>query len=162
MNAKLVLTICATTMILGCAKEVKEAEEAKPAEEKAATPASTSYPGDAVSVEPTAMASGLKYVDYVVGSGATAETGKAVVVHYTGYLTNGFKFDSSLDRDQAIQFQLGAGEMIKGWDIGIVGMRVGGKRKLIIPPAMGYGGSDYGPIPGNSVLVFDIELLEVK
>ena len=159
MCAKLVLTICAATMILGCAKE---AEEAKPAEEKAAAPASTSYPGEAVSVEPTAMASGLKYVDYVKGNGTTAESGKAVVVHYTGYLTNGFKFDSSLDRDQAIQFQLGAGEMIKGWDEGIVGMQIGGKRKLIIPPAMGYGASDYGPIPGGSVLVFDIELLEVK
>ena len=104
----------------------------------------------------------LKYIDYVLGSGATAEAGKTVVVHYTGYLTNGFKVDSSVDRDAALSFSLGGGEMIKGWDIGIVGMKVGGKRKLIIPPALGYGANDYGPIPGGSVLVFDLELLEVK
>ncbi len=161
MNVKFVVSFCAAVAMMGCNKET---EQAQPAAEKpaVAAPATTSYPGEPVTVEPTATASGLKYVDYVAGSGTTAESGKTVVVHYTGYLTNGFKFDSSLDRDSALEFHLGNGEMIKGWDVGIVGMKVGGKRKLIIPPAMGYGGSDYGPIPGNSVLVFDIELLEVK
>ena len=161
MNKKNFFIACAMLLAFGCNQN---AEQIKPAEEKpaVAAPATTSYPGDPVSTEPTAAAAGLKYIDYVAGSGATAEAGKTVVVHYTGYLTNGFKVDSSVDRDAAISFSLGAGEMIKGWDIGVVGMKVGGKRKLIIPPDLGYGASDYGPIPGGSVLVFDIELLEVK
>ena len=159
MSRNFVVSLCAAALIMGCNKA---AEQAKPAEEKSATPAMTSYPGEATSAEPMTTGSGLKYIDMIVGSGATAETGKNVVVHYTGYLTNGFKIDSSVDRDAAYELPLGAGQVIKGWEQGIVGMKVGGKRKLIIPPALGYGASDYGPIPGNSVLVFDIELLDVK
>lgn len=157
------LTICALTALLlvGCNKS---SEQAKPAEEKsaAAEPAATSYPGAATAAEPTSTPSGLKYIDLVVGNGATAEAGKEVVVHYTGYLTNGFKFDSSVDRDLAYAFPLGARRVIRGWDEGIAGMKVGGKRKLIIPPALGYKESGAGPIPPNAELVFDVELLDVK
>jgi FKBP-type peptidyl-prolyl cis-trans isomerase FkpA len=98
------------------------------------------------------------------GSGAPAVKGKVVSVHYTGRLTDGTKFDSSLDRGQPIQFALGTGRVIKGWDQGIDGMKVGGKRKLTIPPALAYGerGTPGGPIPPNATLVFDVELTDVK
>jgi len=92
-----------------------------------------------------------------------AETGKTVKVHYTGTLTDGTKFDSSLDRGEPFTFQLGAGRVIKGWDEGVKGMRVGGKRKLTIPPDMGYGETGSPPkIPPNATLVFEIELLDVQ
>jgi FKBP-type peptidyl-prolyl cis-trans isomerase len=106
-------------------------------------------------------ASGLIYEDLVVGSGATAKAGDTVSVHYTGTLTNGSKFDSSLDRDKPLPFQLGAGEVIQGWDEGVAGMNVGGKRKLVIPPELGYGGQSVGSIPANSTLLFEVELLEI-
>ncbi len=109
-------------------------------------------------------ADGLKYWDVKVGLGATATTGHKVKVHYTGWLTNGKKFDSSVDRKQPFEFQLGAGQVIKGWDEGVAGMKVGGKRRLEIPPALGYGsrGVGGGLIPPNSTLLFDVELLDVK
>ena len=96
--------------------------------------------------------------------GVVATKGKTVSVHYTGTLTNGTKFDSSLDRGQPIEFLLGAGMVIKGWDQGIEGMKVGGKRKLTIPPELAYGarGTPGGPIPPNATLVFDVELVTVK
>ena len=106
---------------------------------------------------------GLKIDDLKVGDGAVAETGKTVKVHYTGTLTDGTKFDSSLDRGEPFTFQLGAGRVIKGWDEGVKGMRVGGKRKLTIPPHMGYGETGSPPkIPPNATLVFEIELLDVQ
>ena len=106
---------------------------------------------------------GLKYVDVVVGTGAAAENGKTVAVHYTGWLTDGTKFDSSLDRGQPITFVLGTGRVIKGWDEGVKGMKVGGKRKLTIPPDLGYGANGYPPvIPPNSTLKFDVELMSVN
>lgn len=105
----------------------------------------------------------LKSEDIVVGTGAEAVAEKQVTVHYTGTLTDGTKFDSSLDRREPFEFTLGAGEVIQGWDMGVVGMKVGGKRKLTIPPALGYGERGAGSvIPPNSTLIFDIELLEVK
>jgi FKBP-type peptidyl-prolyl cis-trans isomerase len=85
-----------------------------------------------------------------------------VTVHYTGTFTNGKKFDSSVDRGQPFHFVLGAGKVIKGWDLGVAGMKVGGKRQLTIPASLGYGTNTYGPIPGNSTLLFDVELLGVK
>ncbi|MBL7976638.1 MAG: FKBP-type peptidyl-prolyl cis-trans isomerase [Candidatus Kapabacteria bacterium] len=106
--------------------------------------------------------SGLKYVDEVVGTGAQPTKGQIVVVHYTGTLTNGNKFDSSKDRNQPFEFTLGVGQVIKGWDEGLSTMKVGGKRKLIIPPNLGYGSQDMGVIPPNSTLVFEVELLNVK
>ncbi|MDO8964938.1 MAG: FKBP-type peptidyl-prolyl cis-trans isomerase [Coriobacteriia bacterium] len=102
--------------------------------------------------------------DLKVGTGAEAVKGKTVSVHYTGWLTDGTKFDSSVDRGQPFEFALGQGQVISGWDEGVAGMKVGGKRKLTIPPAMGYGeqGAGNGAIPPGATLVFDVELLGVK
>ena len=108
-------------------------------------------------------ASGLKYVDLLEGSGATPQRGQTVTVHYTGTLTNGKKFDSSVDRGRPAEYKIGVGEVIKGWDEGIMSMKVGGKRKLIIPANLGYGPMGRPPnIPGNSTLLFDVELLGAK
>lgn len=107
-------------------------------------------------------ATGLQYVDQVVGSGAQPQPGQTVVVHYTGYLDNGTVFDSSVQRGQPFEFQLGIGQVIAGWDEGLASMRAGGKRRLIIPANLAYGSQANGPIPANSRLTFDVELLEVK
>ena len=105
---------------------------------------------------------GLQYVDLAIGTGATAEAGQTVTVHYTGWLENGTKFDSSVDRGQPFSFPLGAGRVIKGWDEGVKGMKVGGKRKLTIPSKLGYGGQGAGGvIPPHATLIFDVELLGV-
>jgi len=104
----------------------------------------------------------LDIQDLEIGTGAEAKAGQAVSVHYTGCLTDGSKFDSSLDRGRPFSFQLGAGEVIQGWDQGVAGMKVGGKRRLTIPPALGYGARGYPPvIPPNATLVFEVELLSV-
>ena len=95
------------------------------------------------------------------GSGEAAKSGDFVSVHYTGALTSGEVFDSSVDRGEPIEFQLGAGEVIKGWDEGIAGLKPGGKRKLTIPPTLGYGARDMGVIPPNSTLIFDVELVKI-
>ena len=108
-------------------------------------------------------ASGLLIEDLIVGSGATASPGQRVSVHYTGWLTDGNKFDSSKDRGQAFLFSLGRGEVIRGWDEGVSGMKVGGKRKLTIPPDLGYGTRGAGGvIPPNATLLFEVELLAVR
>ena len=105
----------------------------------------------------------LETEDLVEGTGELAVSGKSVTVHYTGTLTDGTKFDSSLDRDTPFTFNLGAGEVIKGWDQGVTGMKVGGKRKLTIPPELGYGDAGSGAsIPPNSTLIFEVELLNVE
>ena len=107
--------------------------------------------------------SGLKYLDIQAGTGAVAQPGKKAKVHYTGWLTNGRKFDSSLDRNEPFEFALGAGQVIKGWDEGVTGMKVGGKRKLVIPPDMAYGARGAGGvIPPNAELVFEVELLGLR
>lgn len=109
------------------------------------------------------LPSGLEYYDIKAGTGAEAKAGQMVSVHYTGWLTNGKKFDSSVDRGQPFQFRLGAGQVIKGWDEGVAGMRVGGKRQLRIAPSLGYGSQGAGGvIPPNATLIFDVELLGVK
>jgi FKBP-type peptidyl-prolyl cis-trans isomerase FkpA len=111
---------------------------------------------------PTTTPSGLTIDDIVVGNGAAATAGQKVKVHYTGWLTNGTKFDSSKDRNDPFVFPLGAGSVIKGWDEGVQGMKIGGKRKLTIPPALGYGARGAGGvIPPNATLVFEVELLGV-
>ena len=104
---------------------------------------------------------GLYVQDLLEGEGARADSGDIVTVHYTGWLPTGRKFDSSRDRDTPFEVAIGYGRVIDGWDQGIVGMRVGGQRRLVIPPAMGYGAQGTGPIPGNATLVFDVELLDV-
>jgi FKBP-type peptidyl-prolyl cis-trans isomerase FkpA len=108
-------------------------------------------------------ASGLKYEDIEAGTGVAAESGQKAKVHYTGWLTNGEKFDSSKDRNDPFEFTLGAGQVIRGWDEGVAGMKVGGKRRLTIPPALGYGARGAGGvIPPNAELIFEVELLGVR
>jgi len=107
--------------------------------------------------------SGLQYVDLKKGSGREAHAGETAIVHYTGWLTNGTKFDSSKDRDEPFAFRIGAGRVIKGWDEGVEGMHIGGVRKLTIPPQLGYGARGAGNvIPPNATLVFEVELLDLR
>ena len=112
---------------------------------------------------PIKTASGLEYWDIKVGTGAVAQAGQHVKVDYTGWLTNGKKFDSSVGTGRPFEFMLGAGQVIKGWDEGIAGMKVGGKRQLRIPPDLAYGAGGYSTlIPPNSTLIFDVQLVDVK
>ena len=107
-------------------------------------------------------ATGLKYIDHVVGKGASPVKGKQVKVHYTGTLENGKKFDSSVDRNEPFVFVIGVGQVIPGWDEGVMSMKVGGKRKLIVPAKLGYGAAGAGGvIPPNATLIFEVELLDV-
>jgi peptidylprolyl isomerase len=118
--------------------------------------------GKTASAKTVTTASGLKYTDVKVGSGASPVKGKQVKVHYTGTLENGKKFDSSVDRNDPFTFVIGVGQVIPGWDEGVMGMKVGGKRKLIIPSKLGYGAAGAGSaIPPNATLLFDVELLDV-
>lgn len=123
------------------------------------TSAPTKVVGDGVRTP-----SGLVYWDVRVGNGEVAKEGSHVRVHYTGWLTNGKKFDSSVDAGTPFDFTIGNGEVIKGWEEGVAGMKVGGKRQLRIPPALGYGaeGTPGGPIPANANLIFDVQLLQVQ
>ncbi len=112
---------------------------------------------------PTTTASGLVIEDTVVGEGDTAAAGQYVTVHYTGWLTDGSKFDSSKDRDEPFEFALGARHVIAGWDEGVQGMKIGGVRKLTIPPNLGYGARGAGGvIPPNATLIFEVELLAIN
>ena len=111
----------------------------------------------------TRTSSGLRYQDVAVGDGAEVRQGQVAVVHYTGWLTDGTKFDSSRDRGTPFSFPVGAGQVIPGWDEGVAGMKVGGRRKLLIPANLGYGDMGAPPvIPPGATLVFDVELLDVK
>ena len=112
--------------------------------------------------EAVTTSEGLVIQDIVVGTGAEAVAGKMITAHYTGVLEDGTVFDSSIPRGVPFEFTLGEGAVIKGWDQGIVGMKVGGKRILVIPPELGYGASGIGPIPPNATLVFQVELVDVK
>ena len=137
------------------------AAQTAPAQKPAAKPA-TSGPTK-VTGAPTKTASGLEYWDIKVGTGAVAQSGQHVKVDYTGWLTNGKKFDSSVGTGRPFEFMLGAGRVIKGWDEGVAGMKVGGQRQLRIPPDLAYGPAGHPPqIPANSTLIFDVQLLDVK
>lgn len=108
-------------------------------------------------------ASGLQYEDLVPGSGDSPKAGRKVTVHYTGWLTNGTKFDSSVDRNEPFSFVIGAGQVIPGWDEGVMSMKIGGKRKLVIPPQLGYGSAGAGGvIPPDATLVFEVILLDIN
>jgi peptidylprolyl isomerase len=109
-----------------------------------------------------ATPSGLQYIDIVEGTGESPKTGQQVKVHYTGTLEDGTKFDSSVDSGRPFEFPIGVGRVIKGWDEGVMTMKVGGKRKLVIPAELGYGSRGIGPIPPNATLIFDVELLGVR
>ncbi len=110
---------------------------------------------------PVELEGGLKYLVLANGNGAVAKAGDKIAVHYTGTLEDGKKFDSSVDRGDPFVFRLGQGQVIKGWDLGIAGMKEGERRKLTIPPALGYGSSGTGPIPPNATLLFEVELVKV-
>jgi hypothetical protein len=129
-------------------------------------PAASSSFSASLGVDTTALTrtpSGLRYQDIVTGEGEAAAADKVVFVHYTGWLPNGEKFDSSRDRNEPFSFTLGAGQVIAGWDEGVAGMKVGGQRKLIVPPDLGYGTAGAPPdIPPWATLVFDVELLDVR
>jgi len=142
--------------------QTKKTDNAAPAATPSPAAAKRNGPDD-ISGKPKSTPSGVQYWDTKVGTGKEATAGRKVSVHYTGWLTNGKKFDSSRDRDEPFDFVLGAHQVITGWDEGVAGMKVGGKRQLRIPPAAGYGKNGAGNvIPPNAVLIFDVELLDVK
>jgi FKBP-type peptidyl-prolyl cis-trans isomerase len=158
----------AGVLAAGCASSHKAGVQDKPvanttAVAPAPTPVPVSVPAPTQEAKVHTLPSGLVYEDLVVGEGRVAEAGQSATVHYTGWLTDGTKFDSSLDRGDPFQFALGAGQVIRGWDEGVQGMRIGGKRKLTIPSDLGYGSRGAGGvIPPNATLVFEVELLGLQ
>ena len=162
----LALALCLTAVI-GCSSRDKPAETA-PAPESAATETAAA-PADAPASTGTETMA-LQKTELAPGNGAEIKSGQTALVHYTGWLydaaapeSKGKKFDSSVDRNEPFEFPVGAGMVIKGWDEGVVGMKVGGKRRLVIPPEMGYGSRGAGGvIPPGATLVFDVELVEIR
>jgi FKBP-type peptidyl-prolyl cis-trans isomerase len=166
----------AVPALVGCAKlteppkeEAIQAESAQPSgsasAQPAAQPAPTAKPAETQKPAEQAPPSNekLEIKDLVVGKGTEAKAGDAVKVHYVGTLPDGKEFDSSKKHNQPFDFELGAGRVIKGWDQGVAGMKIGGKRKLTVPPSLGYGARGFPPvIPPNATLIFEVELLEVK
>lgn len=156
MTQYMIIPLLVVLMAVGCA----EATATPPA-----TPTATSAPENRPSADApaTTTPSGLQYRDLEVGDGQPAAAGETVVVHYTGWLEDGTKFDSSLDRGEPFQFVVGRGDVIPGWDEGVGSMRVGGKRELTIPARLAYGDQGVpGVIPPGATLIFEVELLEVK
>jgi len=157
------MTILVLSLVLAAANLAAQTESAKksttakkPTAPAASGPTKVTGPG-------VTTPTGLQYWDIQVGTGAVAEKGKRVDVEYTGWLTDGKKFDSNAGTGKPFTLQLGAGQVIKGWDEGIVGMKVGGKRQLKIPPQLAYGEGGYpGAIPANATLIFDLKLLAVR
>jgi len=161
MKRLVILAMLATVALMAAQTSKSGAQKSTAAPQAAAAP-KTSGPTP-VTGKPQTTLSGVEYWDIKVGTGQTAVAGKRLSMHYTGWLTNGKKFDSSLDRGEPFEFTLGRGQVIKGWDEGVAGMKVGGKRQLKIPPAAGYGARGAGNvIPPNATLIFDVELVAVK
>jgi FKBP-type peptidyl-prolyl cis-trans isomerase len=155
----LVLALTISTAAVALAQTAPKKKPTRIVNTRPNTKAPTKVTGDGVKTD-----SGLQYWDIVVGTGKVAKEGDGVRVHYTGWLTNGKKFDSSVDAGRPFTFVLGNGEVIKGWDEGVAGMKVGGKRQLHIPPDLAYGenGTPDGTIPPNSALIFDVQLLSIQ
>ena len=155
----LVLALTISTAMVALAQTAPKKKPTRIVNTRPNTKAPAKVTGDGVKTD-----SGLQYWDIVVGTGKIAKEGDGVRVHYTGWLDNGKKFDSSVDAGRPFRFVLGNGEVIKGWDEGVAGMKVGGKRQLHIPPDLGYGenGTPDGTIPPNSMLIFDVQLLSIQ
>jgi FKBP-type peptidyl-prolyl cis-trans isomerase FkpA len=149
------LAAASAALLLGACSDPATAPEADPA--------TASY-ASSLNVNIATMRktpSGLYIGDETIGTGATAAPGTRVLVHYTGWLVDGTRFDTSRDGDGPIDFVLGTGRVIQGWEEGLAGMKVGGKRRLVIPPSLGYGQSGFNGIPGNAILVFEVELVNI-
>jgi FKBP-type peptidyl-prolyl cis-trans isomerase len=153
-HPSLLIAVLAAVAAAGCASPPEKTMPDKP-QDQAAAPTPTPEP------TPDPALGSLKITDQLLGTGDEAVAGKHVTVNYTGRLITGKQFDTSIGRGP-FTFVLGAGQVIKGWDMGVSGMKVGGKRELVIPPYLGYGDNGMGPIPPNSTLVFDVELLGVQ
>ena len=150
-------------LVLAVACGSSEKKTTAPTGTPAATAAPTGGGPPPVSGQPTVTASGLQIIDINVGTGAEAQKGQTVSVHYTGWLADGTKFDSSLDRGQPLTFVLGGGQLIPGFDEGVVGMKIGGERRLVIPPDLAYGAQGRPPlIPANATLTFDVQLVSAQ
>jgi peptidylprolyl isomerase len=151
----IIILTALSLIIVGCGQK-------KPAAQQQAPKQTTQKSSEPIG-EPIMLPSGLQYTDIVIGTGKSPQPGQIAVVHYTGWLTDGKKFDSSVDRGKPFEFPIGQGRVIKGWDEGVASMKVGGKRKLVIPPQLGYGERGAGDvIPSNATLVFEVELLDIK
>ena len=156
-----IAVVASLVLIVACGGN--EEKTTTPSVTANATAAQTGGGPPPVSAQPTVTASGLKIIEIKVGTGDEAQKGQTVSVHYTGWLADGTKFDSSLDRGQPLSFVLGAGQMIPGFDEGVAGMKVGGERRLILPPGLAYGAQGRPPkIPANSELTFDVQLVSVE
>ncbi len=148
---------------LGCSSESEDRPEAAREAATSEEPSMTESGPPPVNGDTVSLDSGLQYIVVREGDGPPAQTGQTVQVHYTGWLTDGTKFDSSRDRGEPFSFQLGRGAVIRGWDEGVASMQVGEQRRLIIPPELGYGARGAGGvIPPNAVLIFDVELLGIQ
>lgn len=154
---KILIVVSATLCLFGCKKQTGGMESASPQ-------AVTTQPGETMKdIQWKSTSSGLQYSDVTEGNGAAPEKGKRVSVHYTGWLEDGTKFDSSIDRGEPFSFSLGIGQVIPGWDEGVATMKIGGKRKLKIPANLAYGPRGAGGvIPPNATLLFDVELLAIN
>ena len=164
MKSAFLIILAGGLLLVGCAKkEVPPAQEAAQVAKQANPPPNPEISSGIplVAGDTVTTASGLKYIEVVAGQGATPTPGQLVKAHYTGWLTNGAKFDSSRDRGEPIEFPIGQGRVIKGWDEGLMSMKVGGKRMLIIPAALGYKdrGSSGGEVPPGATMIFEVELV---
>ncbi|HLX11402.1 MAG TPA: FKBP-type peptidyl-prolyl cis-trans isomerase [Bacteroidota bacterium] len=165
---QLLITLCFGSLVLaGCSSSDKSSNQQTTAKDTTmasnTTQETPKYPGTPTTTKPTTTGSGLSYIDMVEGTGASPQPGNSVTVDYTGYFLDGSIFDSSVKAGRPYTFSIGRHRVIAGWDEGIMTMKIGGKRKLIVPPELGYGSQGYpGAIPPNSTLVFDVTLISIQ